>query len=113
LIGGRAEEFAWIIGRVDAGICIDTGHIALGRQWRQFMGIVGSRLIHVHASDNHGRFDDHFAPGEGALDWREIAGDLRALDYRGWIMLELKCPPGGDLATRFKTALARSETVLA
>jgi len=111
LIGGEPDEFAWIMSRVEAGVCIDTGHAALGRHWRRFIDSVGGRVIHVHASDNHGQFDDHLPPGDGALDWSEIAADLRALDCNGWIMLELKCPDG-SLSAYFARANVRAHAAL-
>ncbi|MGE5242709.1 MAG: sugar phosphate isomerase/epimerase family protein [Betaproteobacteria bacterium] len=93
LIGGTPEEFAWILQRLDpsAGVCLDTAHTTLGHCWDQFLAIAGARLAHVHASDHHGRFDDHLPPGDGVIDWAHIAGSLRAAGYSGWIMLELKC----------------------
>lgn len=111
LIGGDPDEFAWIMARVDAGVCLDTGHLSLGHHWQRFTQLVGSRLIHVHASDNHGHFDDHLAPGDGTIDWNEIGQDLRTLDYQGSIMLELKCPTG-SLAGHFARASARARAVL-
>jgi sugar phosphate isomerase/epimerase len=93
LVGGHPDEFAWLIERVDSiGVCFDTSHITLGRHWSRFAEVAGSRLIHVHANDHRGQFDDHLPPGDGIVDWREIAATLRHLNYRGWIMLELGCP---------------------
>jgi len=94
LIGGHPDEFAWLLNQLgpDARVCLDTGHTHLGGHWRRFVEIAGSRLTHVHAHDNHGQFDDHLPPGDGQIDWREIASTLEQANYRGWIMLELQCP---------------------
>jgi sugar phosphate isomerase/epimerase len=94
LIGGHPDEFAWILKHVDAnaGVCLDTGHIALGRAWQRFMEIADGRLVHVHASDNHGHYDDHLPPGEGTIDWRTVLASLRDAEFAGWVMLELRCP---------------------
>jgi sugar phosphate isomerase/epimerase len=93
LIGGAPHEFEWILRRLDpsAVVCLDTAHTTLGGHWDRFVAIAGSRLAHVHASDHGGRFDDHLPPGDGVIDWRHIAGTLRAVNYAGWIMMELKC----------------------
>jgi sugar phosphate isomerase/epimerase len=94
LIGGHPDEFGWILGHLDAdtGVCLDTGHIALGRAWRRFVEVTGPRLLHVHASDNHGQYDDHLPPGMGTVDWGDVVGSLQAAGFAGWMMLELRCP---------------------
>ena len=96
LIGGAAEEFAWILERLppSVAVCLDTGHTTLGHQWRQFVDVSKGRLSHIHANDHHGRFDDHLPPGDGILDWRAIGRDLLDVQFDGWIMLELQCPAG-------------------
>jgi sugar phosphate isomerase/epimerase len=110
LIGGHPDEFAWILQRVDgsARVCLDTGHTTLGGFWNRFVELAGSRLVHVHASDNHGRFDDHLPPGDGRIDWRHIHDTLEGVDFTGWIMLELKCPDG-QLVDWFRHARVGTE----
>jgi sugar phosphate isomerase/epimerase len=93
-------------------VCLDTGHTALGHHWRRFVDVAGSRLVHVHASDNHGQYDDHLPPGEGRLEWSAIAQSLRDAAFTGWIMLELRCPEG-DLGTYFQHARAQALRLLA
>lgn len=113
LIGGHPDEFSWLLRHVDgsAGVCLDTGHTALGHHWRRFVDVAGSRLVHVHASDNHGQYDDHLPPGEGRLEWSAIAQSLRDAAFTGWIMLELRCPEG-DLGTYFQHARAQALRLL-
>ena len=67
--------------------------------------------MHVHASDNRGRFDDHLPPGEGHIDWRDIRDSLRRAKFAGWVMLELGCPEG-DLAVYLASAVGRAATLL-
>ena len=114
LIGGHPDEFAWLLAHVadGAGVCLDTGHVALGRSWRRFAELCDGRLVHVHASDNFGQYDDHLPPGEGTIDWSEIAGTLRSVGFGGWVMLELRCP-SGDAAAYFRAALTRASAALA
>jgi sugar phosphate isomerase/epimerase len=97
LVGGHPDEFAWILGHVGdgAGVCLDTGHIALGRAWPRFVDVAGSRLLHVHASDNHGQFDDHLPPGDGTIDWTAVTESLKRLAFDGWMILEVRCPDSG------------------
>ena len=96
LIGGHPDEFAWILARLErpVGVCIDTGHVALGHHWDRFIEVAGDRLMHVHANDNRGRFDEHLPPGEGNIDWTHIRATLARIDFDGWIVLELSCPAG-------------------
>ncbi|OFW05171.1 MAG: hypothetical protein A3I61_10430 [Acidobacteria bacterium RIFCSPLOWO2_02_FULL_68_18] len=113
LIGGRAEEFAWILERLppEVAVCLDTGHTTLGQQWRRFLDISKNRLRHIHANDNHGRFDDHLPPGEGVVDWHAIGRDLLDAQFDGWIMLELQCPTA-SIAGQFTRAVAHLRTRL-
>jgi sugar phosphate isomerase/epimerase len=95
LIGGHPDEFAWLLRRLPAGtgVCLDTGHTALGGWWRRFVDVAGHAVVHVHAHDNRGHADEHLPPGDGAIDWRDVHTSLAALDVSdGWIMLELACP---------------------
>jgi len=112
LIGGHPDEFAWLLRRVgdSARVCLDTGHTALGRNWHRFLEVADSRVIHVHAHDNHGRWDDHLPPGDGAIDWADIRRTLEAVDFDGWIMLELACP-GDDLETHLVRAVQRARAL--
>jgi sugar phosphate isomerase/epimerase len=113
LIGGHPDEFEWILRRVEhgAGVCLDTGHVALGRSWRRFVEVAGDRLVHLHVSDNFGQYDDHLPPGDGTIDWREIAGTLRGAPSGGWAMLELRCP-GDDGAGYFRRAVAQARALV-
>ena len=114
LIGGHPDEFAHILRRVGdvAGICLDTGHISLGRAWRRFMELADGRLVHVHASDNHGQYDDHLPPGHGSIDWREIATSLRDAGFDGWVILELACPPEASASGFFEAAVTRAHELI-
>jgi sugar phosphate isomerase/epimerase len=113
LIGGHPDEFGWLLTQLDDAtkVCLDTGHTALGRHWHRFLEVSGSRLIHVHATDNHGHRDDHLPPGDGTIDWAEIARSLRAADFSGWIMLELRCPTG-DPVGYFRRAFEQATRLL-
>lgn len=113
LIGGQPEEFQWLLAQTDEAVrvCLDTGHIHLGGHWRSFLRVAEGRICHVHIHDNRGTWDDHLPPGEGRIDWTEIATTLSAIQFDGWLMLELKCPEG-DAAEYFRDALARTAELL-
>jgi sugar phosphate isomerase/epimerase len=113
LVGGHPDEFAWILGQLDrsVGVCFDTGHATLGHHWDRFIELVGDRLEHVHANDNHGRFDDHLPPGEGSIDWRRIRETLEGVGFDGWIVLELSCP-AGPLSAYVGDAMRQARSLL-
>ena len=109
LIGGHPDEFGWLLGQLDGGVsvCLDTGHTALGGHWRRFVHVAGSRLAHVHVNDNRGHWDDHLTPGDGIIDWPDVARSLREVNYDGWLMLELACP-SLDRSSHLKRAVQRA-----
>ncbi len=112
LIGGHPDEFAWLLAEVgpSARVCLDTGHTALGRHWHRFLEVAGARLVHIHANDNHGVYDDHLPPGDGVVNWDEVTRTLRAVHFDGWIMLELHCPPN-DPAAYFRRAFEQARRI--
>lgn len=112
LIGGHPDEFAALIAPLDraVGVCFDTSHATLGHHWDRFVQVAGDRLMHVHANDHRGQFDDHLPPGEGIIDWSHIRETLAQLAFDGWIVLELACPPG-PLPDYMRGALARARTL--
>ena len=112
LVGGHPDEFAWL-QRIDPAtmVCLDTGHTWLGGHWAQFVAVAGSRLVHVHANDNHGHRDGHLPPGDGVVDWAAISHSLTANGLHGWIMLELACP-GSDPAAYFRRAYDQASHLL-
>jgi sugar phosphate isomerase/epimerase len=113
LIGGEPGEFEWILGQLDdrVGVCIDTGHVALGAGWDRFAAIAGRRLVHVHANDNRGQFDDHLVPGDGVIDWQRVRESLKAADFNGWVVLELACA-GIPAASEISRALQCARKLL-
>jgi len=114
LIGGHPNEFEAVMARLPlpVGVCLDTAHTTLVDHWDQFIRAVGHRLIHVHASDHRGRFDDHLPPGDGIIDWRRIRQSLQSLNFNGWIVLEATCPNEEGTATYFDIAMRRTRSLL-
>jgi sugar phosphate isomerase/epimerase len=113
LIGGAPHEFARLVEAAgpDARVCLDTGHTWLGQQWDAFAELAAGRLVHVHAHDNDGVFDDHKPPGDGRIAWPAIASTLRRLNYEGWLMLELACPTE-PLPGYFRRSAAQLRTLI-
>jgi inosose dehydratase len=115
---GTYVEAPWdieeLLARSDIGLCLDTGHLALGggdpvraiADW-------GPRINHVHLKDVRSSVIDAviregagmmdvwrrgaFCPlGGGDLDIDAILNGLRTREYRGWLVVEQDMIPGPD-----------------
>lgn len=131
---GRTEDRSGVTLHANADIheldglehlVLDTSHAAVARHdlvtlRRSF----GSRLRHVHLSDNAGRgWDSHLPPGQGVLPIDGFLGDLAASDYAGAVSLEVdlrryQSDPTAlrrlmvDMRERCETALRVNEPVI-
>ena len=71
------------------GFCLDTGHaLLIGKDIKQAMTALGSRIEAFHIHDNNGVDDQHLAPYMGVLDWSRFVDGLREIDYRGHLSFE-------------------------
>lgn len=92
LFSGPVRDLLWLLGAMettDVGICLDTGHAYLSGDIRQVAHKLSGHLRMVHASDNHGGFDDHLPPGQGAIPWPLLLRQLEEEMFRGTLMLEI------------------------
>ena len=72
------------------GICLDLGHAHIEENALSAVRAAGSRLIHVHASDNHGEKDEHLVPGKGGIPWDGVTAALRETGFAGPFTVELR-----------------------
>ncbi len=75
----------------NVGLHLDIGHANLQTRksnTESLLARYGSRLRHVHLSDNKGKSDDHLAIGAGTIDWKRELRALKASGYDGTITLE-------------------------
>jgi inosose dehydratase len=115
---GTYVEAPWeieeLLARSDVGLCLDTGHLALGGgDPVRAIGDWGPRINHVHLKDIRRSVIDAvvregagmmevwrrgaFCPlGSGDLDIDAILKGLRTHDYRGWLVVEQDMIPGPD-----------------
>ena len=71
-----------IAGQKCFAYCLDTGHLLLlGKDIKQAMVKLGSRIEAFHVHDNDGKSDQHLAPYMGVLDWDRFVEGLRAIHY--------------------------------
>lgn len=76
-------------GREVFGFCLDTGHLQLlGKSFRSYIPILGSRIKALHIHDNDGRADSHLAPMTGKIDWPVFCDTLREIGYDGDLSFE-------------------------
>jgi len=92
---GEGEDAALLAEILDplpeVGLHLDIGHANLGVKRSHTAGLLerfGSRLRHVHLSDNKGQRDDHLAIGAGTISWKRELRALKATGYDGTVTLE-------------------------
>jgi sugar phosphate isomerase/epimerase len=92
LFAGRTDNLLWLLETLhksDFGICLDTGHAFLGRDLTDTARRFSTRLTMIHASDNHGDWDEHLPPGDGDILWPALLRQLRHLGFHGALILEV------------------------
>lgn len=88
----RPEDLLEVVAACpgDTGLLLDTGHAVLqgfnptlcARSWLPW-------LAQIHAHDNLGYRDDHFALGRGVTDWASLLGLLSQERWSGVFMIEI------------------------
>lgn len=72
------------------GFHLDVGHAHVaGFKLEAVLDALGSRLVHVHLSDNRGHHDDHIPLGVGTIDWPQVIATLKQYGYDATITLEV------------------------
>jgi sugar phosphate isomerase/epimerase len=92
LLFGNASDILWILDALegpDVGACLDTGHAFLSGDLFGLLHKLAGHLRMLHAHDNRGHFDDHLAPGDGVIDWRQVLRELNICGFQGTMMLEI------------------------
>jgi sugar phosphate isomerase/epimerase len=67
---------------------LDIGHAHLQGEVYEFIDSLGSKIKHVHVSDNEGVQDQHLPIGEGTVDWKSVIGALKKSGFDGWVVVE-------------------------
>jgi len=92
LLFGSTSDILWIMGAMDTveiGACLDTGHAHLSGDLYSVMHKLSGHLQMIHANDNSGKFDDHWPPGDGQIDWLRLLEELSETGFHGAFILEL------------------------
>jgi len=82
-----ARDAADFVNRVNhpaLGMLYDTFHANIEeKDPPAALASVAKQLIHFHVSEN-----DRGTPGTGHVQWRETFGELRKMNYQGWLTIE-------------------------
>jgi sugar phosphate isomerase/epimerase len=99
---GRVSVILDIVDRYPAdrvGVCLDIGHAHIEENAVSAVRAAGPRLIHVHASDNRGKKDEHLVPGKGGIPWDDVAKALRKTGFDGPFTVEVRDDTRGENPT--------------
>lgn len=98
-IGSNMSELTKLVSKINnphLGLCLDTGHVFVGRDNADLSRNVfecGRNLIALHIQDTDGKKDRHWLPGQGIINWAQFLKDLIFIDYRGTLTLEISGSP--------------------
>lgn len=106
----RADQAVLLAESVgeDVGVCLDAFHLNIEEaNFRQALLNSGSRIFDFHVADNN-----RMAPGQGALNWRDIVGTLKEIGYDGALTVEFVAPIDRTPANPYKNATSAAEKEL-
>ncbi len=90
----RGEELLELIDAIDnpmVQICIDTGHAHFsGLNPAEVIRLVGSHLKATHIADNHQNGDEHYAPFNGTINWKDVMKALKEINYQEDFSFEIQ-----------------------
>jgi len=88
----RMQDFALFYSELDSdgdlGITLDIAHANTNQQVFGFIEKFADKIVHVHISDNEGKYDSHRGIGYGKIDWNAVAKALKNINFKGIVMLE-------------------------
>ncbi len=95
--------------------CFDSSHAALFGDNRGDIALrYKDRLICTHLSDNDLSMDRHWMPGDGDMDWKALAANLKTAGYTGVISFEIfRSPNYNDPTSFIETLKERSKKYFA
>jgi len=72
----------------DLGMAFDVGHANTTREIFGFIDKFADKIVHIHVSDNEGKYDSHRGIGYGKINWKAVAEALKLINYKGMIVCE-------------------------
>ena len=73
------------------GLCVDIGHVHClePRPIAEYLAQWQDRIVTIHIEDMNRGVHDHLRFGEGSIDFRSVMNELREINYRGGVNVEL------------------------
>lgn len=93
--GTEVSELNQLVSKINnphVGLCLDTGHVFVGRENADLSKdvlVCGKNLIALHIQDTDGKKDRHWLSGQGIINWAEFLKDLTCIGYQGALTLEI------------------------
>ena len=87
------EAVSFVLSEIPSeylGFCFDSSHAQLCGGGQTLVNNFGERLLATHISDNDGRKDRHWLPGNGLINWKALTENFPQ-NYKGYLTLEV-CP---------------------
>jgi len=88
----RIQDFALFYSELgadfDIDLTLDIAHANTNQQVFDFIEKFANKIVHVHVSDNEGKYDSHQGISYGKIDWEAVAKALKTINYKGIAMLE-------------------------
>lgn len=82
--------------------CFDTNHL-LSQPIKEYILDMKDKIITTHVSDFDFKNERHWLPGEGKIDWPELIGALKEINYTGPLVYELELIPPPTINRRVLT----------
>ncbi|MGI6487488.1 MAG: sugar phosphate isomerase/epimerase family protein [Syntrophothermaceae bacterium] len=96
----RLDYTEFVLSEIESpylGLCYDSSHDWLyDGVGAEILLKLGRYLKATHLSDNDGKKDRHWLPGEGIIDWNRVSRFFPNSTYDGFLTLEV-CPGQEDL----------------
>ncbi len=84
------------VGAINFGLLLDTFHMNIeDADFAESIRACGERIFHFHVADSN-----RWYPGAGHLDFHAILGELRSINYQGWVSGEFLPLPDAVIAAQ-------------
>jgi sugar phosphate isomerase/epimerase len=92
------------VGNDNFGAVLDTAHLNAQKEILALsVEKLGRRIFFVHAADNDGRVNDHYAAGRGTVDWDGVFQGLKKHKFSGYMAVDVGMVP--DLDVQYRESL--------
>jgi len=101
LLFGQTSDMMYLLGEISTctvGACLDTGHAHLSGDLGSVIHKLSGHLKMVHINDNQGDRDAHLIPGDGAIDWPWLIGELQRHHFDGGLIIEMSARENESVA---------------